>query len=240
MLTELISCYRLFHLLPFRSGSRTAARNGAARRKCETSGQQLPRTRIATTRPSKLSVSTLVAFIWLIPLSDSTGSSPVSGYPAMASGIPNPASAVSDVVNPGAYSGMHSMTQNSVSRHGKKFFLKKIYWTLRVLTKHTNTRASKPSTSDNSLAGLNLLSFTSATQTPLQRADWWPFRTRPHFRRRLCFYFWLFPYNDYVFRVLLTIHLTAACSTLHLVLTRETKVSVQKYYISFCKPHSVF
>lgn len=43
----------------------------------------------------------------------STGSSPISGYPAMASGIPNSASAVSDVVNPGAYSGMHSMTQNS-------------------------------------------------------------------------------------------------------------------------------
>ncbi|CBY33928.1 unnamed protein product [Oikopleura dioica] len=43
----------------------------------------------------------------------STGSSPISGYPAMASGIPNSASAVSDVVNPAAYSGMHSMTQNS-------------------------------------------------------------------------------------------------------------------------------
>ena len=120
MLTEVISCYRLFHLLPFRSGSRTAAQNGAAKRKCETSGQQHPHTRIATTRPSKLSVSTLKSFLLQSSLSDSTGSSPVSGYPSMTPGIPNSASAVSDVVNPGAYSGMHSMTQNSVSRHERK------------------------------------------------------------------------------------------------------------------------
>ena len=52
--------------------------------------------------------------------SDSTGSSPVSGYPAMSggigAGIPNPSAAVSDVANTGAYSGMHSMAQNSVSK----------------------------------------------------------------------------------------------------------------------------
>ncbi|CAG5082553.1 Oidioi.mRNA.OKI2018_I69.PAR.g10155.t1.cds [Oikopleura dioica] len=68
-------------------------------------------------RPNTTSAAHSNSYYPAIKTEHSTGSSPVSGYPAMSggigAGIPNPSAAVSDVVNTGAYSGMHSMAQNS-------------------------------------------------------------------------------------------------------------------------------